>query len=90
MIATARSLEKIQDFPKTDKIRLMQLDVTEGFQTIREKFDRAAKFFGRVDVLVNNVGRSTRGRILDVTVEELQSLLELNFLTAVRTTRDAL
>ena len=56
VIATARSLEKIQDFPKTDKIRLMQLDVTEGFQTIQEKFDRAIKFFGRVDVLVNNAG----------------------------------
>jgi short-subunit dehydrogenase len=42
-----------------------------------------------LDVLVNNVGRSTRGRILDVTPDELRDLMELNFLAAVQTTRAA-
>jgi short-subunit dehydrogenase len=45
--------------------------------------------FGQLDVLVNNVGRSTRGRILDVTPDELRELMELNFLAAVQTTRAA-
>ncbi|TFK93350.1 NAD-P-binding protein [Polyporus arcularius HHB13444] len=56
VIATARSLEKIEDFPKTDKIRLMQLDVTEGFASIQAKLHKAIGFFGRVDVVVNNAG----------------------------------
>lgn len=56
VIATARSLETIEDFPKTDKIRLMQLDVTEGFARIQAKLNRAISFFGRVDVVVNNAG----------------------------------
>lgn len=56
VIATARSLEKIQDLPKSDKIRLMQLDVTEGFASLKTKLETAAAFFGRIDVVVNNAG----------------------------------
>ncbi len=56
VIATARSLDKIQDFPASDKLRTMQLDVTEGFASIKAKIDEAVTFFGRIDVLVNNAG----------------------------------
>jgi short-subunit dehydrogenase len=45
--------------------------------------------YGRLDVLVNNVGRSARGKILDMTAEDFRAALELNFLTAVRMTRAA-
>lgn len=45
--------------------------------------------FGRLDVLVNNVGRSTRGLAVDVTPDEFQRLWELNFLSAVRCSRAA-
>ncbi len=43
--------------------------------------------FGRIDVLVNNAGRSMRGRALDVTPAQFQELWELNFLAVVRLTR---
>lgn len=56
VIATARSLGKIQDFPETDKLCVLELDVTEGFPSIQAKFNRALGFFGRIDVLVNNAG----------------------------------
>lgn len=56
VIATARSLDKIQDFPASDKLRTMSLDVTEGFASIKAKIDEAVTFFGRIDVLVNNAG----------------------------------
>ncbi|KAI0760455.1 estradiol 17-beta-dehydrogenase [Fomes fomentarius] len=56
VIATARSVEKIQDFPETDKVRVLELDVTEGFPSIQAKFNRALGFFGRIDVVVNNTG----------------------------------
>jgi len=52
-------------------------------------FAKIADHFGRIDVLVNCAGRSTRGAILDTTPEEFQSLLDLNFMAMVRCTRAA-
>jgi short-subunit dehydrogenase len=43
--------------------------------------------FGRVDVLFNCAGRSTRGEALATTPEQFRDLLELNFLAMVRCTR---
>lgn len=45
--------------------------------------------FGRLDVLVNAAGRSTRGYVLETTPEEFRALMELNFIALVRTTRAA-
>ncbi len=42
--------------------------------------------FGAIDVLVNNVGQSTRGKAIDVTPQDFQALWEVNFLSAVRMT----
>ncbi len=42
---------------------------------------------GRLDVLVNNAGKSARGRVLDTPIEAFRELLELNFLAAVRCTQ---
>ncbi len=52
-------------------------------------FDDALKRYGRLDVLVNNAGRSVRGKVLDTTPEQFQALWELNFLAMVRCTRAA-
>ncbi|MBA3484885.1 MAG: SDR family NAD(P)-dependent oxidoreductase [Pirellulales bacterium] len=57
-----------------------QEDVDRIAATIAEKF-------GRVDLLCNCVGRSTRGAVLDATPEDFQQLLDVNFLATVRTTR---
>ena len=57
-----------------------QEDVDRLAATVAEKF-------GRVDLLANCVGRSTRGKVLDATPEDFHQLLEANFLTAVRATR---
>lgn len=51
--------------------------------------DRTRGQWGKIDVLVNNVGRSTRGRAIEVTPEEFQAAWEVNFLTAVNATRAA-
>jgi short-subunit dehydrogenase len=44
---------------------------------------------GQLDVLVNNVGKSTRGVISEATVEQFAELMSLNFYTMVRCTRAA-
>ena len=45
--------------------------------------------FGRLDVLVNNAGRSMRGKVLDTTPEQFRELMELNLIALVRCTRAA-
>ncbi|HEY1599104.1 MAG TPA: SDR family NAD(P)-dependent oxidoreductase [Pirellulales bacterium] len=45
--------------------------------------------FGRLDVLVNNAGRSSRRAVLDTTPEDFQALMDLNLLGVVRLTRAA-
>lgn len=42
--------------------------------------------WGRIDVLVNNAGRSSRGAILETSPDEFHTLLELNLLAVVRAT----
>ncbi len=63
-------------------------DVTQQEQ-VDALIDRTVKRFGRIDVLVNSVGRSARGAALDTTPEDFSALMDLNFLTAVRCSRAA-
>ncbi|MBN2475193.1 MAG: SDR family NAD(P)-dependent oxidoreductase [Pirellulales bacterium] len=52
-------------------------------------FRRVVDHFGRLDVLVNNAGRSMRGKLLDTTPEQFQEYMELNLIAVVRCTRAA-
>lgn len=59
----------------------------EGASHAVEETTRA---LGRIDILVNNVGQSTRGRAIDASPADFQALWEVNFLSAVRMTRAAI
>jgi NAD(P)-dependent dehydrogenase (short-subunit alcohol dehydrogenase family) len=48
------------------------------------------KLHGRLDLLVNCAGRSDRGAVADLSADRFRELLDLNFLSAVRTTQAAL
>jgi NAD(P)-dependent dehydrogenase (short-subunit alcohol dehydrogenase family) len=56
VIATSRSTPKPEDFPKSENLRLQQLDITDGAAVVKRKVDEAVAWFGRIDVLVNNAG----------------------------------
>lgn len=70
------------------KILAVPADVTQQAD-VDALLARTLETWGRLDVLVNNAGRSARGEILATTPEEFLAALELNFLAAVRCTRAA-
>lgn len=56
VIATARTLSKIEHFTQHPNLHLMQLDVNAGAKEIKARIDHAARVWNGIDVLVNNAG----------------------------------
>lgn len=63
-------------------------DITRQ-EDVDRLFEQAIERFGRLDVLVNNAGRSMRGKLLDATPEQIRDLMELNLIALARCTRAA-
>jgi NAD(P)-dependent dehydrogenase (short-subunit alcohol dehydrogenase family) len=57
------------------EILAVPTDVTQQTD-VDALFRQAIERFGRIDVLVNNAGRSDRGQVLDTTPEKFEDLLE--------------
>jgi len=66
----------------------IQADITQQADVDR-LFADAIRHYGKLDVLVNNAGRSMRGKVLDTTPEQFRELMELNLIALVRCTRAA-
>ena len=66
----------------------IQADITRQ-EDVDRLFQQAVDHYGQLDVLVNNAGRSMRGKVLATTPEQFRQLWELNFLALVRCTRAA-
>ena len=64
-------------------------DVTEQAE-VQGLIERVAGEHGRLDLLVNCAGKSSRGAIAETTAEQFRELLDVNFLSAVRCTQAAL
>ena len=82
--AGARTADAFGGLP--DGVHPLALDVTapdEREAAVAETLDR----FGRIDVLVNNAGRTQVGAVEETTDEELRSLFELHFFAPAALTR---
>jgi NAD(P)-dependent dehydrogenase (short-subunit alcohol dehydrogenase family) len=53
-------------------------------------FGQILDHYGQLDCLVNNAGRSMRGKVAETTPEQFRDLMELNLIALVRCTRAAL
>ncbi|MDR2757046.1 MAG: SDR family NAD(P)-dependent oxidoreductase [Planctomycetaceae bacterium] len=89
---TLVALEK-NDVEKTAQeigsdVLAIHADITKQ-EEVNRVFEIIRNHWGRLDVLVNNAGRSMRGRVLDTTPEQFQSLFDLNVLGTIRCTRAA-
>jgi short-subunit dehydrogenase len=93
VIAVARSAEHLQASVQSLLARGLSVeaivaDVTQD-NSVQALFEQVQSKHGRLDLLVNCVGVSTRGLALDVSPHEYQQLMELNFYSVVRCTRAA-
>ncbi|MDQ6776259.1 MAG: oxidoreductase [Actinomycetota bacterium] len=86
VVAAARDLSRIADLGDADRAYGVALDVTDGGQR-ESAVNQALERFGRIDVLVNNAGRTQVGAVEETTDDELRSLFELHFFAPVALTR---
>lgn len=86
--ATARQPQQLADLEKKYPQQLLpiQLDVTSKLE-ITNAVEQAVKFFGRIDVLVNNAGFGIIGAAEAFTDEQVRSQLETNLYAPIEVTR---
>jgi NAD(P)-dependent dehydrogenase (short-subunit alcohol dehydrogenase family) len=86
VVATSRRTDGLQDLAPSHRVLVTPLDVTDPAG--REAAVAAAlERFGRIDVLVNNAGRTQVGAVEETTDEELRYLFDLHFFGPAALTR---
>ncbi|MER5197570.1 oxidoreductase [Streptomyces sp. NPDC002755] len=88
VIGTARRVEALDDLVAAhpDRAEAISLDVTDGERVEAVAADVLARY-GRVDVVVNNAGRTQVGAFEETTDQELRDLFELHVFGPARLTR---
>lgn len=86
VVAAVRRPERASGLGPEDRVCTVRLDVTDEAQreaAVAAALDR----FGRIDVLVNNAGRTQVGAAEETTGDELRALFELHFFGPAALTR---
>lgn len=74
---------------KDDDVLVLPLDLLER-TSHEERTKTVIRYFGHIDILINNGGRSQRSLFLETSVDVCQALMELNFLGTVSLTKQVL
>jgi NAD(P)-dependent dehydrogenase (short-subunit alcohol dehydrogenase family) len=89
VVATARTERSVEGLEEGDRVALVPLDVTEPDQRTAV-VEAAIERFGRIDVLVNNAGRTQVGAVEETTDGELRDLFDVHFFAPAALTRAVL
>jgi uncharacterized protein len=94
VVIAARGAEKLEAVAASlsgdrQQVLAVPADITRQAD-VDSLFARTIEHFGRLDMLVNNAGRSARGAAIDTTAEEFAELMDLNLIALVRCTRAAM
>jgi NAD(P)-dependent dehydrogenase (short-subunit alcohol dehydrogenase family) len=86
VVATSRNIDGLQDLADHERVLVTRLDVTDAAQR-QAAVAAALERFGRIDVLVNNAGRTQVGAVEETTDDELRFLFDLHFFAPAALTR---
>lgn len=85
----ARGLGEASTGPDDERLFGMAADVTDP-SSVRDAFEQIERRWSRLDVLVNCVGQSDRGRVDALTPERLRALFDVNVTSALLCSQAAL
>ncbi len=91
VVITARSQDQLRSAAEEmralgGEVLAVPADVTQP-EGVKAVVDQALSAFGRMDLLVNNVGGSRGGQLMDTSDEQVQEALDMNLFPAIRFSR---
>jgi NAD(P)-dependent dehydrogenase (short-subunit alcohol dehydrogenase family) len=86
VIATSRTLSKIAHLEQSGAA-ILQLDITDPQQTIRDTISKAITIYGRIDVLINNASYVSIGTWEDLEPEDFVAQFDTNVFGTIKVTR---
>lgn len=75
--ATAREFPEDHTWIHADSYMTITCDISDQSQ-VQEMMKRVIERFDKIDVLVNNAGKATQGKITELTSEDWQSVMDVN------------
>ena len=88
VILAARSLDKLEELGRQlpGPSGVVELDVSSD-DSVRRAFEHILQTYGRVDCLINNAGFGKFELLEDTSMDEFESMMNVNCMGAVRCTR---
>lgn len=90
VIATARNLDKIEDFKELTNVFILQLDVASPEADIARVVQEAIAIHGYVTHVINNAGYGLFGCVEEPSLEQAKAQFDVNYWGALTVTREFL